>query len=53
MENSILVYGLSSEQKEQVNWAAKQNQLGGQGETDIATDIIATNLLVPLLILLL
>ncbi len=43
VKNSILVYGLSSEQIEEVVWAAKQNQLGEVWDTDVATDIIATN----------
>jgi hypothetical protein len=43
VEHSILVYGLSSEQVGQVIWAAEQNQLGEVWQTDIATDIIATN----------
>ena len=42
MDNSILVYGLSSEQIEQVMWAAEQNNLGEVWETDIAADIVAT-----------
>jgi hypothetical protein len=43
MDNSILVYGFSSEQIEQVTWAAEQNNLGEVWETDIAADIVATN----------
>ncbi len=43
MDNSILVYGLSSEQIEQVMWAAGQNNLDEVWETDIAADIVATN----------